>query len=992
METLKIASMVIISLWIQQIECQSGSGENWGCENITLPFHCDDGTCVKRSLFCNGKPNCPDGSDETLHDPMIHNGSRGIACQSIRNVSDSICFLDERYRCDHDIECMGGVDECDCESTFQCDNGECALKIMFCDGIKDCTDGTDEHVYNRSEGGFQCQVTKKHVTLSCRLPDAHVCDGTSECQWGTDECFCDFSGGSKKGIPIDDAFSNDKCFRCLDKSLVIPNNRVCDGIMDCKDLSDECLCKHEQKRSEETKKLCDSVCIGDQCKCPGQLQCQPRVNNGTKGTTVCIDPESICDDIYDCENGFDESFCPLADDYFTCFDNSTRVRKTTLCNGIKDCPDGSDEYRCHEDKHICYMYKLESLWPHLKDLDLSNGYPPLNRSIILKQWNPWPYHWPYYTDACDGIPLCSDRDDECDNDTCPGELPGFCSFDGNCPNSGSRINGYEICDGQPTCNDTAPHTSVDEWGCPGRFYCKNNGSTRLPIHIPEEHRCDGIAECDDQSDEMDCNKDGVVTHFYCNDEGSTLFIPIEQKCDRRKDCKEGSDECANCEINPFSSDEKLIKSRVLVGFLWIIGLMSTFGNTAIIFHQIIHIYKIRKTTNQVALKNRVLVLNLACADLLTGIYLIALGIKDAQVEKYCLADQEWRSSSTCSALGAIAVIGTQASVMILLIMTSYRLYLVIKPFKRQKMSMVILSVIISWAIAILLGTAPLIYSAKEYFVSCVWFRSHRYLGYACKADMIEFTERLIAFEGPDRLFSKAVGSEYTWDSMIEAQKVLNSSYEPERYFGYYSAHSVCLPRLFPNTENDRSWGYSLFLVLLNFFAFVYILLSYIFIYKRTTSNKISSNKEDRSAVMQRKVSRIVLTDFCCWMPICIMAFITVAGIDIGDTAYAVTAIILLPINSAMNPFLYSSLLDVIWSHLEPTFNRFIGTKFGRSLQASFQKRKASTGIGQSMVTSVTNMQSSETENRDKISPTATSRNSSVFNGDNGISEKMTSQM
>jgi len=67
--------------------------------------------------------------------------------------------------------------------------------------------------------------------------------------------------------------------------------------------------------------------------------------------------------------------------------------------------------------------------------------------------------------------------------------------------------------------------------------------------------------------------------------------------------------------------------------------------------------------------------------------------------------------------------------------------------------------------------------------------------------------------------------------MINTVKILNDTYEPTLYFGYYSAHGVCLPRLFPDPNLDRSWGFSLAVITLNFLAFVYMLVVYIIIYR-----------------------------------------------------------------------------------------------------------------------------------------------------------------
>ena len=51
------------------------------------------------------------------------------------------------------------------------------------------------------------------------------------------------------------------------------------------------------------------------------------------------------------------------------------------------------------------------------------------------------------------------------------------------------------------------------------------------------------------------------------------------------------------------------------------------------------------------------------------------------------------------------------------------------------------------------------------------------------------------------------------------------------------------------------------------------------------------------------------TDFCCWIPITIMVFINFSGTSVSDIAYVISAIVLLPINSALNPILYSDIID-----------------------------------------------------------------------------------
>ena len=46
-----------------------------------------------------------------------------------------------------------------------------------------------------------------------------------------------------RGANFSAIFNQTRCFLCLDGSMVIPRLKVCDNVIDCSDLSDECLCE-----------------------------------------------------------------------------------------------------------------------------------------------------------------------------------------------------------------------------------------------------------------------------------------------------------------------------------------------------------------------------------------------------------------------------------------------------------------------------------------------------------------------------------------------------------------------------------------------------------------------------------------------------------------------------------------------------------------------------------------------------------------------------
>lgn len=126
-------------------------------------------------------------------------------------------------------------------------------------------------------------------------------------------------------------------------------------------------------------------------------------------------------------------------------------------------------------------------------------------------------------------------------------------------------------------------------------------------------------------------------------------------------------------------------------------------------------------------------------------------------------------------------------------------------------------------------------------------------------------------------------------------------------FGYYGESSTCMPRLY-TTPKDQTWEYSSLLITINFLMFFYMAIAYIIIYRKSNCMR-SSKSIDRSSALQRRIFRLVFTDFCCWIPVCIMGFLSMRGINIPPEACDFTACILLPINSALNPLLYSTTIS-----------------------------------------------------------------------------------
>ncbi|XP_072019165.1 relaxin receptor 2-like [Amphiura filiformis] len=100
---------------------------------------------------------------------------------------------------------------------------------------------------------------------------------------------------------------------------------------------------------------------------------------------------------------------------------------------------------------------------------------------------------------------------------------------------------------------------------------------------------------------------------------------------------------------------------------------------------------------------------------------------------------------------------------------------------------------------------------------------------------------------------------------------------------------------------------------LNLLSFTLIAICYIIIYLsvRISSKNVTAtyNKKRLEQIeMALRMSFLVGTDFICWMPIIIMGILSLTNtLTIPSIVYVWTAVFVLPINSSLNPYLYTIL-------------------------------------------------------------------------------------
>ena len=672
--------------------------------------------------------------------------------------------------------------------------------------------------------------------------------------------------------PFDLAYcQSNATFRCADNNLIFLDH-FCDGTIDCIDGSDEIRngpgfkcneCVLPQINLQDNS----AQCLDGLDLCQGNnscVECQDK--------SLVISYKQICDGVSDCDDMSDE--CVLGEcsaknqSCFLCLDNRKFVSTRQVCDGISDCFDESDECLCDENIHAkecatlhseqfsCFEHELLNIFH--SSLKIFARSAQSNNNTITCQTK----YGSTEANFCDGKPECKDFSDECLCSYPPSFCYDPCRFFFNL--------GDRYCDGVEDQawkfikNDSCPQGFDEKW-CPKRFKCN---STDGKVSVDISKVCDGKLDCNDASDESSCTNQ--------------------------------QDE------NRFSSETEMIDNAALRYAFWLMGALVLLGNAFVIVRTILYLKK--KKVLDVAGFQYVIILNISIADFIMGAYLLTIAAYSAKFSGiYGLIDLEWKSSSKCSIIGSLAVISSEASCFLMMVLTAFRLWNIYHPIKSlaSPLRPWIVCVFFSWALSLAIGLTPILQVFSQYFVHSVSFSSRFHQTKTINsASMGVFICRYAAFSN---ITIPNYGN--VQDTIVMFLNNLPDS-APVYMYGYYGENSVCMPRFYV-TYGDQSWEYTVSIITLNFLCFLFIAACYIFIVKHSfnSSAKLGNKRRpEQSKKMQKRVARIIATDFCCWIPICIMAYVRL-GVKFSTVAYEISAVLLLPINSLLNPFLFSPLPD-----------------------------------------------------------------------------------
>lgn len=306
-----------------------------------------------------------------------------------------------------------------------------------------------------------------------------------------------------------------------------------------------------------------------------------------------------------------------------------------------------------------------------------------------------------------------------------------------------------------------------------------------------------------------------------------------------------------------------MQNSVLRVSMWVLGISALFGNLFSVIWRLLE-----KNRNPTQAIQSHLIGNLALADFFMGCYMVIIASADLYYgDDYFNVSDLWRSGYVCRFAGFLSLFASEGSVFFLTLISYERFLGGVFPFSSFRLTKGSAKTVAGflWLLTFIISLVPVLLAGPD---------SDFYdLSDVCIGLPLITRPATFEFQASD------VGDDLTFDLPI-------------------------------SQDSKPAWYFSIILFLgINLVCFIFILICYVTIFwshKRSVTHSGRSSNSQEEMRIAVKMAVIVGTDFMCWVPVIIMGILSQTEIVVIPLeAYTWSVVFILPINSSLNPYLYT---------------------------------------------------------------------------------------
>ncbi|XP_025097653.1 G-protein coupled receptor GRL101-like [Pomacea canaliculata] len=296
-------------------------------------------------------------------------------------------------------------------------------------------------------------------------------------------------------------------------------------------------------------------------------------------------------------------------------------------------------------------------------------------------------------------------------------------------------------------------------------------------------------------------------------------------------------------VNCHSPHDEISSCEALLRSDFYRALLVVFAAMSLLGNVCSFIYRVFLERNSSQLGFGVFVIHLNMSDFIMGVYLVMIGVADRVYQgSYLWNDSTWKRSGACQMAGFLSLLASEVSAFIVCLITLDRFLVLRFPF------------------------IGIHFNKRSAHIAC--------------------------------MLAWAVGITLASVPLLPMTS----------HWQFYGQTGICIP--LPVTRNNYAGhDYSFHVLMgLNFVLLMLIGIGQAFIFWSIRTNSMSmcdSTKRCKDLTIARRLISVAVTDFLCRFPIGLVALLASQGVSIPGEVNVAMAIVVLPVNSALNPFLYT---------------------------------------------------------------------------------------